>query len=155
MAFSIGSISLRVKQYGSSPYCNTISWEYVLYTATHVLCSYKSRESETSAYMTFMYLFVILFFNLLKATHYLAHTYSTVLYCISKYCNILIFRYIVSSLISLQACYCKSNCEYHSSIVVALFSSLMVGARFCIIVALNQLICKLCTKYIYLLYSTA
>ena len=60
--------------------------------------------------ITFIHLFVISFFNLLKTTQYLAHTYNSiaicnilifsighiVLYCSSKYCNMSIFRYIVS-----------------------------------------------------------
>ena len=73
-------------------------------------------ESQRQAFIiTFIHLFVILFFNLLQKTQHLAIYCNIlqyiairnilifsighiVLYCSSKYCNIAIFRYIVSPL---------------------------------------------------------
>ena len=70
----------------------------------------KAESQRQVLIITFMYLFVILFFNLLQ-TQYLAiycnmqyidilyWPYCIVLYCSSEYCNIAIFRYTVSPLV--------------------------------------------------------
>ena len=76
----------------------------------------KNRQSETSAYyITFMHLFVILFFNLLKTAQYLAHSYNSIaIYCNMQYidilsilailyCNIAMYQYIVSPLPPIQS----------------------------------------------------
>ena len=56
----------------------TISWERLVHNYTFSMQLIKAESQRQALIITFMHLFVILFFNLLQTTHYLA-----------IYCNIL------------------------------------------------------------------
>ena len=121
---------IGMKQYGSSPYCilHSSVLQYIVilqYVYDQTLLKIILRECLVHNYtcsmqlinvesqgqaliITFMYQFVILIFNLLKPTQYLAHTYNST----AIYCNIL--QYIAICNISILSIghivlYCSST----------------------------------------------
>ena len=71
----------------------TISWERLVHNYTFSMQLIKAESQRQALIITFMHLFVILFFNLLQTTQYLA-----------IYCNILQYTIYRYSLLAILYC---------------------------------------------------
>ena len=155
---------IGMKQYGSSPYCilHSSVLQYIVilqYVYDQTLLKIILRECLVHNYtcsmqlinvesqgqaliITFMYQFVILIFNLLKPTQYLAHTYNST----AIYCNILqyaIYRYSPLVILYCIAVVLLVLVVWLVMLVLVVWQVLMV-----LVVWLILLLCK-CTIAVY------